>query len=104
MTKQICPWHLSGCPTPNPLAIARHTTQMLVAYEREAQDFKWGDQSSHPDTLWLAILVEEVGELAKAILENKQDEISDELVQCAAVAHAWIEARVRNGVAHAPKE
>ena len=91
-------------PSPDPISIARHTAQMLVAYERETQDSKWGDQSGHPNLLWLAILMEEVGELAQAILYDKQDEISSELVQCAAVAHAWIEARVRKGTAEAPKD
>ena len=74
--------------------------------EREAQDDKWGEQN-HPGSMWLAILTEEVGEAAKALLENFNspplpskygDEARDpaglrsELIQVAAVATAWVEA------------
>lgn len=40
----------------------------------------------------LAVLTEEVGEVAKAILESKPDELRTELIQVAAVAAAWAEA------------
>jgi len=40
---------------------------------------------------WLAILTEEVGELAKAILEDSENGV-EELYQCAAVCVAWGEA------------
>ena len=39
----------------------------LVALERLNQDKKWGEQNHNPSE-WLAILVEEVGELSTAIL------------------------------------
>ncbi len=62
--------------------------------ERQRQDEKWGIQNHDPDH-WLAILTEEVGELAKAILEaahgSPVEDIRKEAVQVAAVAVALIE-------------
>ena len=41
-----------------------------IYHERIRQDEKWGaDRSLHP-SLWLTILVEEVGEVAEAILDE----------------------------------
>jgi len=65
-----------------------------VKLERERQEKKWGEQN-HFDSIWLAILTEEVGEVAKAILEHEN--IQYELVQVAAVAQAWAESIERNG-------
>ena len=64
-----------------------------VAQERIHQDLKWGEQN-HRDSVWLAILTEEVGECAKAILEGKG--LTHELIQVAAVAVAWVENRARD--------
>jgi NTP pyrophosphatase (non-canonical NTP hydrolase) len=75
-----------------------------VYEERNRQDGKWGIQDHAPEW-WLAILTEEVGELAQAILnarakpgdkpeveENASFErIREEAVQCAAVAVAFVE-------------
>jgi NTP pyrophosphatase (non-canonical NTP hydrolase) len=62
----------------------------LVGIERGNQIRKWGEQS-HPSFKWLAILMEEVGEVAMAILKGKRFEIFSELIQVAAVAVAWLE-------------
>ena len=62
-----------------------------ILEERDRQDAKWGDQSHHPDEKWLAILVEEVGEMAKDLLEGK--DWRGEAVQAAAVLVAWLEGR-----------
>jgi NTP pyrophosphatase (non-canonical NTP hydrolase) len=35
-----------------------------VAAERARQDAKWGEQNHHP-AIWMAILLEEIGEAAK---------------------------------------
>lgn len=43
-----------------------------------------------PDVLRLAALVEEVGEVARAV--HDQGDVAGELVQVAAVAVAWLEA------------
>ncbi len=70
--------------------------------ERNRQDEKWGVVNHHPDK-WLAILVEEVGEVAKAGLEvypthqrlvafdQASKEWRTELVHVMAVAMAAIE-------------
>ena len=70
----------------------------LIRTERMRQDKKWGEQN-HPDLYWLAILMEEVGELSNAIIEKPQvfmdpenHERDKELTQVAAVAVAWMEA------------
>lgn len=76
-----------------------------VLEERHRQDQKWGEQNHDPET-WLAILGEESGELATAILKNKFDghtqfdqgdtrEMNDprkEAIQVAAVAVAMVES------------
>ena len=63
--------------------------------ERTKQDSKWGEQN-HDIFKWLAILGEEVGEINKAALENKYDEIINELIQTGAVVIAMIESLERN--------
>lgn len=67
-----------------------------VLSERESQDEKWGPQN-HNDSDWHAIFGEEVGEVAKEVVEGRfsgrtTDNLRAELVQAAAVAVAWIEA------------
>ena len=44
-----------------------------VEEERVRQQEKWGVQN-HPIELWLAILMEEVGEAAQAFLETRPEE------------------------------
>ena len=73
-----------------------------VLAERIRQDSKWGLQN-HTEEWWLAILMEEVGELSQAILETHfnngpearlkggHENIRQEAVQIAAVAIALIE-------------
>ena len=74
-----------------------------VRIETYRQNSKWGQQD-HADEIWLAILTEEVGEAAKAILdgralevwhEDARDELRAEVVQIAAVAIQWLMARER---------
>lgn len=67
----------------------------LILSERNKQDVKWGEQN-HNIYKWLAILGEEVGEVNKAALENKYDEVIDELIQIGAVTVAMIESLERN--------
>ncbi len=70
-----------------------------ILEEREQQDIKWGIQH-HTHLEWLGILVEEVGEAAKAIVQqwideegDRHDEIVKEIIQIAAVCVAWLEDR-----------
>lgn len=70
----------------------------LVRGERTRQDAKWGVQD-HDPYRWHAILSEEIGETAKAILENEfsnsyahnADHIAVELIQSAAVIFATLD-------------
>lgn len=73
----------------------------LIDAERERQAERWagehawgsGDCSSGavPVAVKVAVLLEEAGEVARAVLDGKGQEMRDELVQVAAVAVAWIE-------------
>ncbi len=77
-----------------------------ILSERTRQDVKWGEQN-HTDLGWLAILTEEVGEVARCnchtslgeaeeqFKEMWEESTDDELVQVAAVALAWLECRAR---------
>ena len=73
-----------------------------IIKERQAQDAKWGEQN-HPDEWWLAILMEEIGELAEAVLETRFGgphggvaKIRREAVQSAAVLVAFLERMDRD--------
>jgi hypothetical protein len=57
--------------------------------ERQRQDMKWGIQN-HPPEVWLAILSEEVGELATSLLDGVKD-TRTEALHVAAVAVAFME-------------
>lgn len=66
-----------------------------LVQERNRQDFKFGPQN-HPLETWLAILTEEVGEFAQAILHkrfggDKAAGLEEEVVQIGAVAMAILE-------------
>ena len=81
----------------NPAIAAR--AMGLIQLERKRQDETWGDQAHHPDMTWLAILVEEVGELSRVVLharfnghDGTWDNAIEEATQVAAVATAWLEA------------
>lgn len=66
-----------------------------VINERARQDEQWGEQN-HADFPWVAILTEEVGEVAQAALHRhfggKACDLRAELIQVAAVAVAFVEA------------
>ena len=64
-----------------------------IREERARQNEKWGVQNHH-DFVWNAILVEEIGEVNKALLTG--GDLESELVQVAAVAVAWLESLHNN--------
>ena len=66
----------------------------MIRIERERQDAEWGEQN-HEDLYWLGILMEEVGEIAKAIIECRPADVGKELVEAAAVSVAWLECLKR---------
>jgi NTP pyrophosphatase (non-canonical NTP hydrolase) len=67
-----------------------------IIEERKRQDEKWGIRDQHP-CVWLTILSEEIGEIAKEICDSgfKTDNLGDnyrnELIQSAAVLVAMIQ-------------
>ena len=71
-----------------------------IESEREFQIAKWGGLKAgnveHPDTNphWkLAVLMEEVGEVSKALIDGEpMARVRSELIQVAAVAVAWLES------------
>ena len=72
---------------------------MDVFNERIRQDDKWGEQN-HPDYWWLPIMVEEVGEAAKAMLQVEfgmggDGEVYKEVKEACATALAWLECMER---------
>ena len=66
-----------------------------IKKERRQQDLKWGTIQERVDDEFLPVLMEEVGEVARAVNEFKyygpKDSVRSELVQVAAVCVAWIE-------------
>ena len=74
------------------MEITKEAFNDLIQIERNAQDEKWGPQH-HSDEKWLAILIEEVGEAAKAVLEKNEAALLEETVQIGAVLQAWITSR-----------
>lgn len=74
-----------------------------IALERIRQDNKWGEQN-HDDWKWLAILVEEVGEAAEAMLKALEKggdpaTVQKEVIEAGAVTLAWLESIHRRALA-----
>jgi len=64
-----------------------------IVAECARQDEKWGSQRYLSSLKWLAILIEEVGEVAEETLDNEsRARLRAEVVQVAAVCVAWLEA------------
>ena len=71
-----------------------------IDWERIKQDLKWGVQNHSPE-VWMLILGEEVGEVNKALVENRFDNrglesYRDELIQVGAVVVAMLECLERS--------
>lgn len=94
------------------MAISNLTLQAIRA-EAFKQDAKWGEQNGEPME-WLAILVEEVGELAQAILadlsatpemhDSHHESMEIEGIQIAAVAAQMVDAFARRQIARRTAE
>ena len=52
----------------------------------------YGNQSGHSDEYWNVIATEENGEVARAIWEQDDDNMYEEIIQACAVYFAWAEA------------
>lgn len=66
-----------------------------VKSEAMRQNKKWGEQN-HDDGKWALILLEELGETAKDILEKNPRNADKELIESATVILQWISCRRRN--------
>lgn len=80
----------------------KHTNHRIeifneISLERERQNIKWGDQSHHSNEKWMVILIEEIGEVAKDLLDGNEVDASVELIQCAAVIVQWLEIMYARG-------
>lgn len=71
---------------------ANRNALLQVIAERKRQDDKWGPDRWLSPERWMTILTEEVGEVAKEVLEGNTPKLEAELIQVAAVAVAMIEA------------
>lgn len=80
-----------------------HRVLTSILTERTYQEQKWIEQN-HPDEWYLPIMLEELGETAKAMLEQHfiypeavgcEWRIRKELVETVAVGIAWLEAMER---------
>lgn len=88
-----------------PFILAKNLANEIIDAERDRQNDKWGFQD-HPSEWWLAILMEEVGELSKEMLEKQFGpqghsfkpgvRLIQELIQVAAVSRAWLESLLVN--------
>jgi hypothetical protein len=82
--------------------MTRDAIWAAIEAERRRQASKWnrdhewghGDCSSSQvhELVKVAVLCEERGEVARAVLDHKPDDLRNELVQVAAVAVAWLES------------
>lgn len=66
-----------------------------VQEERVKQNLKWGWQS-HDGPKYYIILMEEIGELARGILEHRKENTTEEMVHSAAVLCAMYEQHVND--------
>jgi hypothetical protein len=83
--------------------IAASAAHVAIQKERKRQLEKWGVQN-HDWDRWALILSEEIGEVAKAILEDDAANYFEEVVQVAAVAHAILECEIRRITVGGPEE
>lgn len=61
----------------------------IIEQECKRQDEKWGKQT-HSSLKWNAIFGEEHGEVCCAMIEDRKDDMTAELIQCAAVLVQWL--------------
>ena len=75
-----------------PFPRGKVTAYQNVLEECFRQDKMWGANRALPPTVWLTILVEEVGEVARAIQTEPDESLKAELTQVAAVAINWLKS------------
>ena len=72
----------------------RGRVQDAVLAERVRQDGLWGpvERLTHSPDKWNSLVMEEVGEAAKALNEGDPAQMMVELVQAAATIYSWLES------------
>ena len=73
------------------MSVIQEGLWLQIKEERDRQDDKFGAQRKLTQREWLAILMEEVGEIAESILERDDENYPVELIQVAAVCVAALE-------------
>jgi NTP pyrophosphatase (non-canonical NTP hydrolase) len=69
-----------------------------ISEARFKADNKWGDNSLFfctDKTLAVTVLLEEVGEVARAVLENDNENLKNELIDVAQVVVAWLDSMTK---------
>jgi len=74
------------------------TIFQAIREERKRQDEKWGADRHQTSLYWLGILVEEVGEVAKAIIEFDERQTQLEILHCASVCVCWLEQFISENI------
>lgn len=74
------------------MKITKKAFNDLIQIERNNQIEKWGEQN-HSDEKWIVIILEELGEAAKAVIEKNEEGLLEETVQVAALLEAWVTSR-----------
>lgn len=65
-----------------------------IVAERKRQDEKHGAEQTGTDLEYLSWLMEELGEVAKGLIDKDSDtDVNKEIVQVGALAVKWLEAR-----------
>lgn len=72
--------------------VRRAVILRAIGDERVNQISKFGDQKNHSLDRWNTILTEELGEVARSINEQDDENLKLELIQVAAVCVAWLES------------
>jgi NTP pyrophosphatase (non-canonical NTP hydrolase) len=63
------------------------------AHRKHSAKGRSAEQMPWTDPIWLPVLVEEVGEVARALCDGETPErVREELIQVAAMAQAWADA------------
>lgn len=84
-------------------SMKRSEALKLIEAELDFQNEKWDRPDGEFPGDKLAILAEEFGEVARAILEGNPSELRSELAQVAAVSAAWLMAEFSAPLGHRGK-
>jgi NTP pyrophosphatase (non-canonical NTP hydrolase) len=72
-----------------------HYIYKLILHERQRQELLHPYKEKKSDYEMNAVLVEEVGEVSRALQEDPTSNLEEELIQVAAVVFRWLEMKER---------